>query len=133
MEFLMIICLGGLGLAFILKIASVWLSRTKCPKCKSSHVIKISGKETWRQQVLFKEKEILKHVDSAKLPDGSVSMLSTATAKISANAGAQDSTTIREYKLPGLRIHYLATYKCENCEDVFTEKEYVDIKPPTVN
>jgi hypothetical protein len=118
------------GLVLIgLFILNVFLSRAKCPNCKKRNCAETGRKETRREQVLFEQEEVIKHVDNKKGLHGGAAK---AHAQLTSQFGAPDSTTIRKYKVPGERIHYLVNFKCNNCAHVFTGTTYVDNKPPTV-
>jgi len=106
-----------------------YLSRTKCPNCKKRNCAETGRKVTRRQQVMFEEEEVIKHVENKK---GLYGGAAQAHAQLTSQFGKPDSTTVRKYKVPGERIHYLATYKCSECSHVFTGTSYVDNKPPTV-
>lgn len=110
-------------------IISSYFNRIKCPNCKKRNCLEIKREETSRQQVMFEEEEIIKHVERK---DGLYGGAQEAYAKLKSQVGAQDGTTIRKYKVPGERIYYKATYKCNNCGDTFTGNVYVDNRPPTV-
>jgi len=110
-------------------ILAAYFSRIKCPNCKKRHCVETGRKETHRQQVMFEEEEVIKHVENKKgLHGGSAQ----AHAQLKSQFGAPDSTTIRKYKVPGERIHYSVTYKCNDCAHVFTRNAYADNRPPTV-
>jgi hypothetical protein len=112
-----------------LAILGIYLSLAKCPNCKKRNCVETGRKVTHRQQVMFEEKEVIKHVDNKK---GLYGGAAQAHAELTSQFGAPDSTTIRTYKVPGERIHYLVTYKCSECAHVFTGNAYVDNRPPTV-
>jgi hypothetical protein len=78
---------------------------------------------------LFKEQEVIKQVENKH---GLYGGAAQAHAELAAQFGKPDSTIIRKYKVPGERIHYLATYKCNDCEHTFSRNIYVDNKPTTV-
>jgi len=124
--------LALIGIAIIvicLYLLVAHLSRVKCPKCGQRNCIEMSRKETSRQKVMFEEQEVLTHVENRQ---GLAGGFAKSHAELTAQFGKPDSTTIRKYKVPGERIHYLATYKCNDCEHTFSQNIYVDDKPPTV-
>lgn len=113
----------------VISIISSYLGRIKCPKCGKRNCDEINRKETARNQVMFEEEEIIKHVDKNEALYGSAQ---EAYAKLKSDFGRQDSTTIRKYKVPGERIYYEVTYKCNDCSESFTGEVYVDKRLPTV-
>jgi ribosomal protein L37AE/L43A len=118
----------GVG-AVCLLILFAYFSRMKCPKCKKRNCAEVSRKETEREQVLFEEEEVITHVENKKGLSGG---FAKSDAQVQAKFGAPSSTTVRKYKVPGERVHYLVTYKCNECEHSFTGTAYEDIKPRTV-
>lgn len=119
------ILLACLGLYILVS----YLSRVKCPGCKKRHCSEASRKETSRQQIMFEEEEVIKHVENKH---GLYGGAAKAHAELTSQFGKPDSTTIRKYKVPGERIHYKVTYKCNDCGHVFTGNTYVDNKAPVV-
>ena len=126
-EWLLIIAI--IGIYIIFKVMSIQLSRTMCPKCKKRNCTETKRQETSRQQVLFEEEEVIKTVENK---NGYFGGAAQSHAQLTAQFGKPDSTTIRKYKVPGERIHYRATYKCNECGNDFTSSIYEDVKPPTV-
>jgi phage FluMu protein Com len=124
-----LILIGIVVLIIGLRILAAYFSRVKCPNCKKRNCVETDREETSRQQVMFEEEEVIKHVDNKR---GSFGGVATSRAQLTAQFGKPDSITIRKYKVPGERVHYEVTYKCNDCGKNFTETTHVDIKAPTV-
>ena len=121
-----------IGLVIIiigLFVLSKYLSRAKCPKCKKRNCAIVGKQETSRQTVMFKEQEVIKTVDNKHNLYGNVN---TNYSQVVSQFGKPTSTTIRNYKVPGERIHYVVTYQCNLCNHSFKRNTYVDNRPPTV-
>ena len=123
-----LILIGIIVFFIIVYFVNQYFSRVKCPKCKKRNCSETSRQETSRQTIMFEEDEIISTVDNKK---GLYGGAAQAHAQLTSQFGKPDSTTIRKYKVPGERIHYLATYTCSDCGTVFSKNIYIDNKPPT--
>lgn len=117
-----------MALIFIIELI-VHLSKIKCPECKKRKVTEISCEELRSEEILFKEKEIIREYKN--------------TGNFRTNAGMRvvtnpylnhppERVTTRMVNVPGKRIWYLVGYKCNCCGKIFYRQKHIDKKPIVV-
>lgn len=116
-----------LVIVFIM-VLRIHFSKARCTHCKKRKATQISSKIIRTEEIIFKEKELIKEYNNKS------NYRTNAGMRIATNQyiNPPDKVTTREIMVPGKRTWYKVEYKCNNCGKTFYRSEYIDEKAPVI-
>ena len=119
---MLVVLVGAVLIA--LSVLVNYLSRAKCPYCKSRKATEIKREKLYSEPVLFKEQVKMREYENKNASpfDYTYTNITNVPQK----------TITQEIVVQGERTWYEVMYECDDCHKSFSRKEYIDKKPRMV-
>lgn len=117
--------LTAVAVVIMFIVAYIILSKPMCPNCKQRKADFVKKEFLREETVYFRETETIKEYSNT---GGAVTDFGLKGQTLK----PPEKVVTREVKIPGKRKWYQVTYKCRQCGELFSRKEYVDEKPTII-
>ena len=90
--------------------AIYYFNKPQCPNCKKRKCEKTSSIAAGYENIQVEKDNVIKHYDKGKIPGWH----------------EPDSLSVEKIQVDGIRQYYDVTYKCKECGEIYSRREYED-------